>query len=179
MAALYEIAADYRRLFDSLEAMEANSEDISPEEIGKAWYDTLEGMEAELSEKVENLVMYIKNISAEAEALKQEENRLYARRKAKENRVGHLKKYLLECLETVSLKKLETPHGIVSVRTNPESADISDEQSFVDWAIGSGNKEMLRYKSPEIDKKAVKAALQEGMEIPGARLTKGKSLIIK
>lgn len=179
MAALYEIAADYKRLFDSLEEMEANAEDISPEEIGQAWYDTLEGMEAELGDKAENLVRYIKNISAEAEALKAEENRLYARRKSKENRVKGLKDYLKNCMELAEVTKLETPHALISLRKNPESAEITDEQAFVDWAIGSGNKDMLRYKSPEVDKKAVKSALQEGMEIPGVRLSQGKSIIIK
>lgn len=179
MAVLYEIAAEYRSLFDSLEEMEENSDDISIEEIGQAWFDTLEGMETELSGKAENLIKYIKNISAEADAVKAEEDRLKKRRKSKENRIVSLKNYLMNCLEISGCKKFETACGVISVRNNAESVDITDENAFIGWAELHERDELLRYKTPEINKTAVKKALNDGENIPGARLAKSKSLIIK
>ncbi|MCM1579165.1 MAG: siphovirus Gp157 family protein [Ruminococcus sp.] len=178
MAALYEIAGDYRRLFDSLEEMEENAGGLT-EEIGQAWFDTLEGMEDELTEKAENIVKYIKNLSAEAEALKGEKKRLESRRRAKEKRAESLKKYLINCMETAGYRKLETVSGAVSVRDSPESVELTDENAFIGWAELHDREEFLRYHAPEVNKSAVKAALNGGENIPGVRLARNKNLVIR
>jgi hypothetical protein len=64
------------------------------EDIEQAWFDTLEGIEGEFECKAESVAQYIKELNAEAEAIKAEEKKLSARRKAKENAAIRMKDYL-------------------------------------------------------------------------------------
>ena len=77
MAHLYEIAWMYRQVLD----MEPESVD----EFG-AMMTALDELQGELTEKADNIVKYIRNLTAEADALKAEETALYKKRKAAENK---------------------------------------------------------------------------------------------
>ena len=54
---LYELTNDFQRLFDSLEDMTENAELTAEEkaEAEKVWFDTLECVEAEFTDKAEAL----------------------------------------------------------------------------------------------------------------------------
>ena len=64
----------------------------------QAWFDTLDGMEQELVRKAENVAVYIKNMESEAKTLKAEEDKLKARRQAKERNMT-LSAYCIESLD--------------------------------------------------------------------------------
>ncbi len=169
---LYEIKNDFAALFDQFEEI---SEEENAEEMLEAWFDTLDGIEQKFQEKAVAVAVYIKNITAEAEDLKAEENALKARRRVKENSAERLKKYLLDGMTTVKLNKIDAPRAAISIRNNPESVFIADEKEF----IKNANTSFLRQKPPEIDKTAVKTALQAGKTIDGAKLIRTRSLQIK
>lgn len=169
---LYEYAEDFKALFDSLDDMSGD------EELEQAWFDTLESVEAEFDDKAENVIAFIKELNAQAAALKEQEKAFAERRRAKEHHAERLKKYLLGCMNTVGRKKIDRPMGCASVRSNAESPQFDSESGFIEWAKRNAD-ELLRYKEPEIDKAAVKRYLQAGNELDGVSLERSKSLIIK
>ena len=193
---LYEMSADFAELFDNYDAivniefasdgkggfMDDDGNPVDPEERRKemqqAWFDTLDGMEQELVRKAENVAVYIKAMEAEAKSLKAEEDKLKARRQAKENAAKRMREYLMGCMKQANISKIDEPRAIISLRNNPESVEISDENDFISWA-NENHDEYLRYKAPEINKTAVKNALKSGAEIPFAALTRSQSLTIK
>lgn len=56
--------------------------------------DRLDQLEMERDTKIENIALYIKNLTADAEALKAEKQSFAERQKAAENKAELLKKYL-------------------------------------------------------------------------------------
>lgn len=177
---LYEISESYAALFGSLESI-TDDEELTPEqraEREQAWFDTLEMLEDEFTQKAENIAAYIKQIKAEADVLKAEEQALAKRRRAKEKHVEGLKAYLLGGMQSLSLQKLDTPMARITVRNNAEAPVFADERSFIGWAQ-KNNDELLRFKDPEIDKTAVKRFLQSGGVLEGVTLGRSQSLMIK
>lgn len=180
MAKLYELTSDFKTLFDNLEDM-TDDPDLTDEQrldLETAWFDTLETIEAEFENKAENVAVYIKNLIAEAEVLKAEENALKVRRHQKEKRVESLKKYLIGSMNAVNLKKIDRPMARLTVKNNAETAVFADEKAFIKWAK-ENNDDLLRYKDPEIAKTEVKKYLQSGGELPGVTLGRTQSIIIK
>lgn len=193
---LYEMSADFAELFDNYDAIvnieftpdgkggfvDDDGNPVDPEERRKemqqAWFDTLDGMEQELVRKAENVAVYIKAMEAEAKSLKAEEDRLKARRQSKENAAKRMREYLMDCMKQANISKIDEPRAVISLRNNPESVEISDENEFISWA-NEEHDDFLRFKAPEINKTAVKNALKSGAEIPFAALTRSQSLTIK
>ena len=193
---LYEMSADFSELFDNYDAivnieftpdgkggfLDDDGNPVDPEErrreMQQAWFDTLDGMEQELVCKAENVAVYIKNMESEAKTLKAEEDKLKARRQAKENAAKRMREYLMGCMKQANISKIDEPKAAISLRNNPESVEISDENEFISWA-NEEHDDFLRFKAPEINKTAVKAALKSGAEIPFAALTRSQSLTIK
>ena len=168
---LYEYAAEFAELFDSLD-------DMDGEDMEQAWFDTLESIEAEFDDKAENVIAYIKELKAQAAALKEQEEAFKARRKSKENHAERLKKYLLDCMNATNRVKIDRPMGCASVRNNAESPRFADEEKFIMWAIANAD-DLLTYSKPEISKTRVKEYLKSGGEIPGVTLERSQSVIIK
>lgn len=195
---LYESAGIFAQLFDDFDVIcsyepEKNDNgdyvdddgnvinDITAyrQELQQAWFDTLDGVEEEFETKAENIAAYIKGLKVEADAIKAEETALSLRRKVKENQIKRMKSYLLENMQLINRKKIDTPRAKLSIRNNAESVQFDDEEQFIRLCLARGQDDYLRYKDPELNKTAVKKALQSGMEIDGASLIRTQSLIIK
>lgn len=165
---LYEIAQDYKSFIEAVE-----NGDIPEEAIA----DTLESITAILEEKADNIACMIKNMTAEAEAIKAEEQALAERRKAKEKQIDRIKSYLSDTLIASGYTKLETARNKISFRKS-ESVAIADEEAFIAWA-SEANDEFLTYKEPTINKTAIKKALAGGAEIDGVSLETKQNIQIK
>lgn len=179
MSRLFEIANDFALLFDQLESFDEIEEADMREIAQQAWFDTLEGVEGEFELKAENVAQYIKALKAEAEDIKAEEQALSARRKAKEKRVKSLTDYLMMCMKQIHREKIETAKCKLSIRRNAESVQVADESKLIGQLVLNGRSDLLRIKTPELDKTALKKCLQDGAEIEGASLVRTESLIIK
>lgn len=195
---LYEYADSFSQLFDEFDAIadfEPAQNDagqyidddgnIIPDlaaykaDMQQAWFDTLDGIEEGFETKAENIAAFIKNCKAESDALKKEEDALKARKRVKDNQIKRMKDYLLGCMLQIGRTKIDTPMAKLSVRKNAESADIADEAAFIDMCMKTGLDQYLRFRQPEIDKTAVKKALQSDVHIEGASLSRSTSLVIK
>lgn len=135
--------------------------------------EALDALLMERAAKIENIACYIKNLAAEAKAIKEEEMALSARRKTTEKKAERLKDYLTYALQG---EKFQTAKCAVSFR---KSSAVEVDDCFVEWAQTSGNEELLRYKEPEVNKTAVKERLTGGEAFDFARLVQNTSITIK
>ena len=195
---LYDYAEQFAELFDSLDAIadyipeqDDNGQYIDDDgniisdvdsyksDMQTAWFDTLDGIEGEFDIKAENIACYIKQLSGDVELLKKEKASIDRRKKAKENQLESMKRYLLECMKKTKRLKIETPKAKISVKNNQETSRFENEKAFIKMCMEKNLEEYLRYKDPEINKTAVKNALRSGEIVPGAQLERTQSLIIK
>lgn len=165
---LYEIANIYE---DFLYAVDNG--DIPEEAID----DTLEAITAELDDKADNIACLLKNLNAECEAIKEEETRLAERRKQKESQYERIKKYLADTLLRAGYTKVETARNKITFRKS-EKVHIEDEAGFVQWAMNAHD-ELLTYKTPTVNRTAIKKAIVEGADIQGASIVINQNIQIK
>lgn len=129
--------------------------------------DRLEELELTRDAKVENICLWIKNLAAEAAALKAEKDAFAHRQKVAENKVESLKRYLSGYLDGT---KFETTKVKVSF-TKSESLEISEGAVIPE--------EYLRYKEPEVNKTDLKKAVKAGLVLNGVQLVKKNNIQIK
>ena len=118
-------------------------------------------------QKIENICLWIKNLNAEAEALKIEKNNLAERQKAKENKAESLKKYITGYLDGATYESAKVR---VSFRKS-ESLEIEEGTIIPD--------EYLRFKEPEVNKTDLKKAIKGGLNIQGVQLVENQNIQIK
>ena len=142
--------------------------EIDPETGEILNYEELDNLQMAREQKIENIGLYFKNISAEAEMVKAEAKNLTERYKRLENKAESLKKYLAYALQG---EKFSTPRLAVSYRKS-ESVEIG--QDFVydkKWCEVS-----TTYKP---DKKKIKDAIKSGKEVAGAKLIEKQNINVK
>jgi hypothetical protein len=172
---IYNISANYRALFDAFD----NAEDLTDEEI-EAYFDTLEGIEDEFDIKAENIACYIKSLKGDVDLIDEEIEALKRRKQVKENLINRLKKMLVENMQRIKKKKIDRPRAKLTLKNNAEQAHFTDEKAFLKWAEEQDKAEFINISIKHtLSKTAVKAALQNGEELPGAWLEKSVSVIIK
>lgn len=161
---LYELAAEFRATADELADMDLPQEVVT---------DTLESISGALEQKAQNVAMFVRNLEASAAAIKDAESAMAARREAIENRAEHVKQYLLDNMLRAGMTKIECPLFRIAIRNNPESVAIDDEKQVpTDYM-----REIPASYQP--DKALMKQAMQDGYEIPGARLVRTQRIEIK
>ena len=165
MASVYELKNEFNTLWSILEDELADDEMI----LG-AW----EMAQEDLAIKLENCCKYIKNEEALITGLKEEEERLNARRKAKENAIKRLKALMQDAMTAAGEKKIQCGTFTTSIQNNAPSV-VVDEQY-----IENIPEEYLRIKEPEIDRKKMLEDLKAGKDLEGlAHLEVKQSLRIR
>lgn len=134
--------------------------------------EKLDALNMERDAKIENVVLWIKDLKAEAEAIKAEKLALAERQKVAENKVESLKKWVAYALGG---HKFSTAKCYVSFR-NTESVEVTEEGLE---ALMKEHDELLTYKAPEPNKKAIKDAIKDGLSVAGVQLVQNVSTIIK
>lgn len=129
--------------------------------------DKFEELQLAWDSKIESLCLWIKNLKAEAEALKAEKDAFAARQKVAENKMESLKKFVSTCLEGNAFK---TTKVSVSFRKS-ESLDISENAEIPE--------EFLRYKEPEVNKTELKKAIKDGLAVAGVQIIENQNIQIK
>ena len=164
MTAMYELAVQFRQAAQQLGDLDLPDEVIQ---------DTLESLSGDLELKASNVALFSRNLAATAEAIKQAEAGMAARRQAIEARVKRLKDYLMTCMELAGVRKIEGPYLRMAIRENPASVDVFDAAQVP--------AEYMRWPEPPPptpDKVAIKNAIRAGVDVPGAKLSYSKRLEI-
>ena len=161
---LYEISDAYRQI----EAM-LDDETIDETQLLAA----IDEVHGELQAKATNIVMFIENLSATADAIKNAETRMATRRKAIENRIEHVKAYVKRCMQGASINKISCPEFTISLRKSPPRVVIDDET-----AIPISYLRQPEPPPPAPDKKAILADMKLGVVVDGCHMEQGESLVI-
>jgi len=140
--------------------------------------DTLDGMKLAVKQKGQNITALVLNEEADIEALKQAEQRIAQRRKAKQSKIEWLKDYLLENMLANGIVKIECPDFEVAISKCPPKVELIPDVEML-LHDQHGERFMRTKTVVSIDKKALKEALQSGEEISGARLVQGDRLRFK
>ena len=134
--------------------------------------EQLDKLQMERDTKLENVACWIKDLKAEAEALKNEKQALAERQRVAENKAESLKKWLAYALQG---EKFKTPKCAISFRKS-EAVEVTDEGLN---NLMKEHDELLTYKAPEPNKTAIKQALKDGLNVAGVQLVQNTSTIIK
>lgn len=129
--------------------------------------EKFEALNMKLDLKIENVCLWIKNLKAEAEALKAEKESFAQRQKAAENKMESLKKYISSFLDGAPFK---TSKVQVSFRKS-EALEITNDANIPE--------EYLRFKEPEVNKTELKKAIKAGKTFEGVELVAKQNIQIK
>ena len=163
MANLFEISGDIEWLIN-------NAVDPETGEIAEDYIEQLEALEMARDEKVENIGCWIKNLNADAAALKEEAKNMNERAKRAERKADGLKRYLEAALHG---EKFQSTRCAISWRRST-SVEV-DEAELPDLP----EQYVRRKVTVEADKTAIKDALKAGEVIEGCRLVEKQSIQIK
>ena len=111
---LYEIKNQYLEL--------AMNDEMTEEEKNELH----NAIQEELLAKTDGIIAVTKQAEALIEAMKNEEERLKANRKANEKKLESFKEYVKNCMIDMNLQKIETPLGEMKIAKNPASVEIID-----------------------------------------------------
>ena len=138
--------------------------------------EKLDALQMERERKLEGVALWVKDLNAEAAAVKEEADKLTARKLALDNKISALKMWLLMALEG---QKLKTPRCNV-YQTHSQRVAVADEKKLIDFLQTLEEPEkFLRFQDPELRKDEIKKALKDGTIIPGAELETTESVVIK
>ena len=167
---LYDIDAQIAALEDA-----AEDDMLIDAETGEliSVSQALDALRMEREAKLENVACWVKNLCAEADAIREEENRLVKRRKAAETKAANLKAWLLAAMtrEDGTTDKLKTGRVMVSVKRNPPSTVVDEALLPSTYKVAK-----ITYQA---NKEMIKRELLSGGEVPGAHLEYGRSVVIK
>ena len=137
----------------------------------EAWA-RLEALQMDREQKLENVALWVKDLNAEAAAIKAEEDALKRRRQSAEKKADSLKGYLASALG--GSEKFKTARVAISWRRS-ETAELLDGVDPVSLPL-----EYQRVKvSVEADKTKLKEALKAGKTIEGVELVERQNIQIK
>jgi hypothetical protein len=162
---LYELTEQYEELMDLLYDEETDEQTV---------LDTLESVEGEIEDKADNYAKILRNMAAEAEAVKAEEDRLHRRRVRIENSAKWLKNTLQANLEFIGKTKFKTELFSFSVVNNGGLQPLSITEN-----LGEIPSKYLIVQDPVVDTDAVRDLLKD-KEVDWARLEpRGRHLNIR
>lgn len=163
--ALYTVADQYLADVSKLEEMDLDDQTFA---------DTLESLSGDLEVKATNVAMFVRNLEASADAIKQAEKQMADRRKALEAKAERIRSYLLDNMLRVGISKIDTPYFSLSVRKNPPAVEVINLDAIPDEYL-----DIPPLPQPVLNKNRLKDDLKNGVIVEDAKLTQSHSLQIK
>lgn len=130
--------------------------------------ERLEQLEMERDKKISNVACWIKDLKAEADAIKAEKNALAKRQTVCENKVEQLKDYLTRALNGIKFKDARCS---ISYRKS-ESVEVEDS------VIDKLPEEYIKVEKT-VRKTELKDAMKLGFEFEGCRLIEKNNIQIR
>jgi len=160
---LYQLSDDYLAAFEQLKQL-----DMPPEVVN----DTLESMRGDIQVKATNVAMFVRNLESMADAIKDAEKQMAARRKAIEHRAEAIREYLLFNMQRTGISEINCPYFAIKRKLNPPKVVLH----------GTVPDEFLRHPEPpppEADKKAIAEYIKAGNAPDWAELKQDERIDIK
>lgn len=168
MATLYELTDEWQEVLEMAEDGDVPQEDIE---------SRLDRIAGDIKSKADGYCSVIAQLNADAEMFRNEEARLKRRRQAAENNAKRLKDGLLAAMQAVGTDKIKTGVFAVTVRKNPEKLEVADMDAFMAWA--EQNAPDLIKVTKSVNNTAVRQALKDGVEVPGAEMVATTGIAIR
>ena len=162
---LYEIT---EAMVDTLDIFLESDRDEMDQEF---YQESMELLKEELSNKSSNIIKYLRNLDAEAIAIKDEVDRLTKAKKSRERKSKSLKEYLVNTMVVLDKTKIESDLGTYGLRKS-HPLEILDMSKIPEEFI-------KRKEEISVDKRAVSAYIKSGHDIEGAALVEKYSLQIR
>lgn len=159
-----EIAGELRTITDAI--IEAGGE-CNDETLA-----ALQNWQAQLEVKAENIGLVKERIEAEIEYFRKIEEAARARRKARENTIDRLRKYLAGAMQLANTKSIKRNDGLFSISLvdGRESVEIDDQNK-----IPMDLCEIVEVVKPLKDK--IQERIAAGQEVPGAHIERGEPYV--
>ena len=159
---LYELTQEWQELLDMMEDPEINPQAVT---------DTLEAIGGEIEEKADGYAKVIASLKADAEALKKEEDRLSARRKAITANIDRMKTSLEDAMRLTGKTKFKTELFSFGIQKNAPAVFIKDETKVPEmfWVV----------PEPVLDKKAAAEYLKAAGSTEWGEMRQSESLRIR
>ena len=156
---------DINKAFQSLVDMVADGE-LSQEDFQQALAELAETK----VEKCGNAICYLNMLKHGIDDMKAEEKRIATMRKALESRAKNLESAFTYVLNNMGDKEVITKYGVMKLRKNPAFVVIDD--------ITKIDSKYTRQKIQiDVDKIAIKKAIQSGEKVDGAHIEQGEKLV--
>ena len=136
-------------------------------ETGEIDLELFEKLQLEKDEKIENVALWIKNLSSDVESMENEKKAFEGRIKVAKNKIISLKAFLEMALNG---EKFQTAKCSITFRKS-KSIEVTD--------ISKLDKDYLKYAEPMADKTAIKKAIESGVTVVGASLVENFNVQIK
>lgn len=164
---LYELTQQQLELKQQLMEMNLDQQTIS---------DTIEGSSLEISKKIENYGIVLRDRESFVDAISKEIERLTERMNAEKKRIERTKNWLLSSMVTLEIKHVECPLFTIAVQDNPPSVDVYNDKLIP--------AEYMRVPEPKPpvpapDKRLILSDLKAGKEVAGCVLKRDKRIVIK
>ena len=164
---LYELTQQQLELKQQLMEMNLDQQTIA---------DTIEGSSLEISKKIENYGIVLRDRESFVDAIYKEIERLTERMNAEKKRIERTKNWLLSSMVTLEIKQIECPLFTIAVQDNPPSVDVYNDKLIP--------AEYMRVPEPEPpvpapDKRLILSDLKAGKEVAGCVLKRDKRIVIK
>jgi hypothetical protein len=164
--ALYEMAAGYRQLLNTLSEGDFDAQTIA---------DTVEasGIVDDIAQKAAGIEMVARTMEMHTPALEAEIERLTALKKRRQAAAKGLRDYLRSNMQAVGITKLESPLFVIKLQNNPPSVDV-----FEPGLIPAEYMTQPKPPEPAPNKTAIAAAIKAGQDVPGAKLSQSQRLVV-
>ena len=159
---IYDIDQDIARILSQV--------DEETGELPESAFEELIKLQADRDLKIDNAACMVLDLLGDAKKIKDQEALLKQRREAIEKRAERIKRYIEYATDGNAFSSER-----VTVKFGKSSAVEIDEAVF--W--NDPDPAFIRQKAPEADKTAIKAALKDGKDIPGASLVERRNMTIK
>jgi outer membrane translocation and assembly module TamA len=155
MPNLYDLSNEFLTIQSQLEELDLDQETLD---------NTLESYQVTIEEKAENIVKYIKNLEAMAEARKAEANRLTELASKDLKKAENLMNYLDSAMKMLGKKQLTAGVFELKYRRGSEVVEVNESLLPQDYFVPQPPKAM--------GKTELKKLIKDGVEIPGVNLVR-------
>lgn len=160
---LYELTREFESAMANI---------VIDEETGEvSGFEAVDTLDTAFEDKAEAYAVTIKNLLAEAAALKNERDNMKAREDAAKRRAEVLKKHLADSMTAVGKEKIETAKAALSFRRSKQVSIVNDELVPDDLCVVKIDRKP--------DKTAIGKLLKSGETVPGAELVENMNLQVK
>jgi ABC-type transporter Mla subunit MlaD len=160
----FELAAQYRQLAELLAERHDDEKLIA---------DTLDSISGPLDDQLENLAKMVRNIEAADGGVQQTISTLEERHAALQRAAERGRKLILEVMQTARRDRATTALFSLAIKKNPPLVVIDREAELPGMYMTHHDP-----PPPTPNKKAIAAALKDGIEVPGAHSEQGVRLEI-